>query len=32
VRAAADLANLFFEAHRPPPAADGRLTAVLNFD
>ena len=32
VRAAADLANLFFEAHRPPPAAAGRLTAVLNFD
>ncbi|MGD1031919.1 MAG: hypothetical protein ABSA05_12355 [Opitutaceae bacterium] len=32
VRAAADLAHLFFEAHRPPPAAPGRLTAVLNFD
>jgi hypothetical protein len=32
VRAAADLAHLFFEAHRPPPAAAGRLTAVLNFD
>jgi hypothetical protein len=32
VRAAADLAHIFFEAHRPPPAAAGRLTAVLNFD
>jgi hypothetical protein len=32
VQAAADLANLFFEAHRPPPAAAGRLTVVLNFD
>ena len=32
VRAAADLAHLFFEVHRPPPAAAGRLTAVLNFD
>jgi hypothetical protein len=32
VRTAADLAHLFFEAHRPPPAATGRLTAVLNFD
>jgi hypothetical protein len=32
VRAAADLAHLLFEAHRPPPAATGRLTAVLNFD
>jgi hypothetical protein len=32
VRTAADLAHIFFEAHRPPPAAPGRLTAVLNFD
>lgn len=32
VRAAADLAHIFFAAHSPPPAAPGRLTAVLNFD
>ena len=32
MRTAADLANLFFEAHRPPTAAAARLTAVLNFD
>ena len=32
VAAAADLAHVFFEGCRPPAAADGRLTTVLNFD
>jgi hypothetical protein len=32
VRAAADLAHVFFAACPPPPAANGRFTAVLNAD
>ncbi len=32
VRAAADLAHVFFHSHRPPPAQPGRLTLVANFD
>ncbi|PAW65905.1 MAG: hypothetical protein B9S34_09490 [Opitutia bacterium Tous-C1TDCM] len=32
VRAAADLAHLWFRANPPPPAAPGRATLVANFD
>jgi hypothetical protein len=32
IRAAADLAHLFFALHPPAPSAAGRLTAALNFD